>query len=164
MIGRRMAMCRELLVKQLDFLHKNLLVYLNYWPEGKEDWKPVENSFSLLELACHLCNLPDDYVLILQGKIEALNKKMEASSWPEQGPSDIASTLNRSFQELKETIDSFSDEDFTQKMIPWPFGEPLTPKEHLMNLITHMYHHRGQFHLYLKQLGKSVDTDTVFSQ
>ncbi|WP_423748994.1 hypothetical protein [Caldibacillus debilis] len=25
-----------------------------------------------------------------------------------------------------------------------------------------MHHHRGQFHLYLKQLGQPVDTETVY--
>jgi len=57
---------------------------------------------------------------------------------------------------------SLSDEEWETKRFPCPFYPSATAKKHLFQLITHMHHHRGQFHLYIKQLGQPVDTGTVY--
>lgn len=152
---------KEDFLLELQFLHKNLLHYLEYWPEGKNDWQPTENSFSLLKLASHLYNLPGDYALILGGELEKY-KEIIKSDWTEKDVNDLKESLDRGVKLLQETIQSFSNAEMTEKLYPWPFGEPLTAKKHLFTLITHMYHHRGQLHLYLKQLGQPVNTETLF--
>jgi len=154
-------MKKEDFVKELQFLHKNLSHYLTCWPAGKEGWKPAENSFSLLELACHLYHLPGDYALILGGKLKELEEKSTGER-EEKGADDLRAVLDHGMAALFSAMASLSDEEWETKRLPCPFYPSATAKKHLFQLITHMHHHRGQFHLYLKQLGQPVDTETVY--
>lgn len=150
--------------RELGFLHRNLAHYLTHWPTGHEGWSPVPGkSFTLLELASHLYILPLSYAAILGMEPEAKILKLQGGPWAATGPADLLAHLNQGMDALGAALRALSDADFASKPVPWPFGEPVSPESHLLSLVTHLYHHRGQFHLYLKQLGQPVDTDTIFT-
>ncbi|HYF79635.1 MAG TPA: DinB family protein [Symbiobacteriaceae bacterium] len=157
-------MDRTLLERELSFLHANLKHYLTYWPEGQEQWSPVPGkAYTLLDLASHLYTQPLGYAAILRGAPPEEIIKIAGGPWDATGPADLLADLERGMAALHAALASLSDEEFAGKAIPWPFGEPLSPAAHLMTLITHIHHHRGQFHLYLKLLGLPVDTGTVYT-
>lgn len=157
-------MDRTLMERELSFLHANLKHYMTHWPEGHENWSPVPGkAFTLLELASHLYTLPLMCAATLRGASNEEVLKLAGGPWDADGPADLLAVLDEGMETLHDELEVFSDTELAEKAIPWPFGEPLSPAAHVMALITHLYHHRGQFHLYLKLLGQPVDTETVFT-
>lgn len=150
-----------ILKKELNFLQENLLHYLNYWPRNP-NWTPPYASRPFLELANHLYTLPAAYGDLLRGSPNGDLMRLWGGPWDGKSPEDLKSVLLEGTAVLILEADRLMAED-NQAPVPWPFGDPLTPQEHLMNLITHMYHHRGQLHLYLKQMGAKVDTGTLYT-
>ena len=143
--------------KELKFLHQNLNCYLEYWPMNTEQVK--NTTYSLLELACHLYTLPAAYCALFNGAPEEDLVKLWGGPWNYQTVDDFREILNTGMTEiLSLKFLSMSDE----VLIPWPFGDPLCPQEHFINLITHIYHHRGQMHMLLKQAGAEIDTGTIY--
>lgn len=81
-----------------------------------------------------------------------------------RGVNDMRDLLDRGMRRVTDLLGSFSDEEFATKPIPHPFGEPATPERPALSLITHMHHHRGQLHNYLRHLGVAVDTGTLYTE
>ncbi|WP_276668020.1 hypothetical protein [Caldibacillus debilis] len=125
-------MKKEDFVKELEFLHKNLSHYLTYWPAGKEGWKPAENSFSLLELACHLYHLPGDYALILGGKLKELEEKSTGER-EEKGADDLRAALDHGMAALFSAMASLSDGNGRQNGSPVRFILRRRPKNICFN-------------------------------
>lgn len=151
---------RGLFEKELLFLKNNLIHYLNYWPENPE-WRPTPSSYSFLTLANHLYTLPAAYNALFRGSSTEELMSLWGGPWHGKSREDLRSILISGVSSIKEFLNDHSSD--LEKHIPWPFGDPLPLQEHLLNLLTHMYHHRGQMHLYLKQLGAEVDTGTVYA-
>lgn len=143
--------------KELHFLHQNLTCYLDYWP--KEAEQIGQPSRSLLELASHLYALPAAYCALFDGAREEDLLKLWAGPWQYRSTDDLRDILNTGMTAIM-SHKYLSTND--RLLLPWPFGDPISPQQHLINLITHMYHHRGQMHLLLKQAGANVDTGTVY--
>jgi len=155
---------RALWEGELDFLRRNLIHYLRHWPQGREDWRPAPNTFTLLELASHLYGLPKAYAAVLREAPREEIFRLMGGPWSARGPEDLQQMLAEGMEEFRSLLASVPAGEFAVRPVPWPFGEPLTPEQLVLNLVTHMYHHRGQFHVYLKQLGAPVDTETVYAR
>lgn len=153
---------KDHLEKELRFLNNNPIHYLNYWPSDPE-WKPTASSFSYLTLANHLYTLPAAYAALFKGSPSEELLSLWGGPWHGKSAQDLKMILDSGVHDVMEYIHDLTDSKSGER-IPWPFGEPLLPSEHLLNLITHMYHHRGQMHLYLKQLGAEIDTGTVYAE
>jgi len=143
--------------KELDFLQKNLNCYLQYWPINIDQ---VNNTtYSLLELASHLYTLPAAYCALFNGIPEDDLLKLWGGPWNYKSIDDFREILDKGMTEImSHKFLSMRDEI----LIPWTFGNPISAREHCVNLITHMYHHRGQMHLLLKQAGAKIDTGTIY--
>jgi uncharacterized damage-inducible protein DinB len=154
-------MMREMLMGELLFLQKNLPLYLKVWPEGQNDWRPAPEFQTLFELAVHLCALPSSTAAILAGEpdeeILQWNQPLKEGDAP-----DVRDLLDASIFHLQEVVKRFPAEEFAVAQIAQPWGPPATPAKHLLDLVTHMYHHRGQLHNYLRQLGCPVNTKTLY--
>jgi uncharacterized damage-inducible protein DinB len=155
-------MSRQLLMTEIEFLQKNLPLYLGYLPEGKNDWRPAPDFHTLFQLAVHLCALPSSATAILAG---ASNEEIMQWNQPltEGDGAELRDLLDSGMYHLREVLKGFNDEAFLTKEVPQPWGPPATPEQHVMSLITHMHHHRGQLHNYLRQLGAPVSTETLYS-
>lgn len=140
--------------KELSFLHQNLNCYLNYWPADAGS-----SSSSLLHVASHLYSLPAAYSALFNEAPEEELLKLWGGPWEYKSPEELRGILNKGMTEILSHKFLSANEEI---LIPSPFGDPLHPQEHLVNLITHMYHHRGQMHLLMKQVGAEVDTGTVY--
>jgi uncharacterized damage-inducible protein DinB len=154
-------MMRELLMGQLLFLQKNLPFYLDVWPEGQNDWRPAPGFHTLFELGCHLCALPSMSAALLGGETDE-----EILAWDkpldEGDAGDLRDLLDAGIFHLREVVKRLPDEEFAVQQVHTPWGPPVTPAQHLLDLVTHMYHHRGQLHNYLRELGCAVSTQTLY--
>lgn len=143
--------------KELSFLQHNLDCYLNYWPAEAD--KAGNGTWTLLRLAGHLYTLPAAYCALFNGAPEEELMRLWGGPWDCRTADNLRDMLNRGMTEIRShKLLSANGE----RLIPWPFGDPLSPQEHLVNLITHMYHHRGQMHLLLKEAGAAVDSGTLY--
>lgn len=152
---------KSLFKQELNFLQNNLIHYLEYWPTEPE-WKPTDSSFTFLALANHLYTLPAAYAALFKGAPQDELFRLWGGPWHGETSDDLRAILISGVADVLTYIDDLSP-SASEEAIPWPFGEPLLPRAHVLNLITHMVHHRGQMHLYLKQMGAAVDTGTVYN-
>ncbi|MEH7239420.1 DinB family protein [Bacillus sp. JJ1562] len=157
-------MVTSVYIKELTFLRKNLSIYLNYWSSTNTQWQPHKETFSTHDLFCHLCLLPKCYSLILMPNNDDDDDILKYWGGPwNYEPDILEQELESGCNKLTNLLNRMSIEDLTKKKYKWPFGEPLTALEHLHNMFTHVYHHRGQLHLYLKLQGVPVNTNTIYS-
>lgn len=155
-------MSREVLLNELSFLHKNLNLYLNHLPGAHLNWRPAEGMFTLFELACHLSATASMRAAILAGEPDEAIFGWDVPL--RQGAvQDLRSMLDEGFGRVLAQFRSYSDEEFTSLLIRSPWSPPVSPDRHALELITHIHHHRGQLHNYLRQLGVGVSTDTLYS-
>lgn len=66
-------------------------------------------------------------------------------------------------EELSSLLASLTIDEFLNNQILNPFGGKSTPEKMTIDTITHLYHHRGQLHNYLKMLGQPISTETLFN-
>ena len=157
-----MADCRSLLTDQLAFLHKNVHVYLGRFPgEDRLGWRPAPEFFTLFELGAHLCAAPAFTAAVLRGEADE-----EIFKWDvpiRQGTADdLGRLLDEAMAACRDALARFDADAFMMAEAPSPFGAA-TPAKHLLDLVTHMHHHRGQLHNYLRALGTGVSTDTLYA-
>jgi uncharacterized damage-inducible protein DinB len=137
-------------------------------PDDKLDWAPGEGFMTVGKVLKHLS---ENWCVI---------KMMAANEWPfsnmeeaaeamklENMPScSKAEALSAMEQDLNDAVNyikrEISEEDFLNKEIsaPWGFKGPiwkavLLAKEHQVN-------HKMQLHIYMKQLGLPVNTETLY--
>ena len=137
-------------------------------PENKLDWAPGEGFMTVGQVLKHLA---ENWSVI---------KMMATNEWPfsnmeemtealklENMPCcDKAEALSAMEQDLNDAVDyiknEISEEDFLNKEISAPWGfrgkiwkAVLMAKEHQIN-------HKMQLHIYMKQLGLPVNTETLY--
>lgn len=156
-------MSKALFMRELDFLHKNVALYLGLFPDDRHDWSPAPNLRSLFSLASHLAGGPEVGLAILEGRpneeVYALDEPVKSG-----GRAELVAYFDRAMSALKAHVAALSDEEYASKQLRDPFVEgTVTPEQVVMGTITHLYHHRGQYHNYLKELGVRVDTNTVYA-
>ena len=153
-------MGRAVWERELEFLRRNLHRYLEHWPAGQEGWRPAASAYPLLGLAEHLYGSPAWYMDVVEGGNGETGLQVEG-----EGPAAteaLGAALDAGMARVQRMLDETPEDAFAARRVPWPFGDPMTAEGVVLSLVTHMYHHRGQMHLYLKQLGRPVDTDTVY--
>jgi uncharacterized damage-inducible protein DinB len=153
-------MSRELLLGQLDFLHRNLGHYLQAVPADRFEWRPAPDFFTLRDLAAHLCGLPAKQHAILTGvtgpALDALDVPAAASL------SDLRRLLDDGMAAISAYYRDLTPAAYSTSTIQNPYAGPMTPEQMLLDLVTHLFHHRGQLHNYLRALGAGVDTGTLY--
>ena len=133
--------------------------FLTRLAEDKLSWKPHEKSMSAGQLAYHIAAAPTGIIQM------ALKDEFPVSQIPstqEQPKSvwQILDAFEKSIATVEEHLPTISDE---QMQLPWRLVD--NDKE-LLNmpravmlrtvLFNHIYHHRGQFGVYLRLMGAKV--------
>ncbi|MDM5188326.1 DinB family protein [Bacillus sp. DX4.1] len=109
--------------------------------------KPIQNKRSLFEMYAHLSLICHADLLILNG---ATQKELD-NFYLEQTPQTIdqlQQTLHQGFQLLSQTFQSYSKTELTEVM-PAYWGVSYSRFEWLLEIVAHVYHHRGQIHILL---------------
>lgn len=156
-------MNKELLLKELHFLKDNMSHYILMYEEDLADWTPHNNLRSLFSLVNHISGIPMMTAAILeQLPDECIFPLDEPFMVQHIDTPGLYHFFLDGFKKLETFVNAIPNDEFNTKLIRHPFGEKVTPAKVTFDAITHLYHHRGQLHNYLKELGHLISTDTLF--
>ena len=152
---------RGLLLNELEKITANAKRLLALARPEHHDWRPQEGMRTLAELANHLAQVPAVDYRLLRGDTEeqvaALEQELkrdDAEGWCgvlQEG----AAQLLQYYERL--TLDQFENGSGTAY-----YGRTQTNAQWLLEIITHLYHHRAQLFVYLKLNGYPVNTRTLY--
>ncbi|MFC0015176.1 MULTISPECIES: DinB family protein [Allobacillus] len=130
------------------------------------DWafRPAENMRTLRELAIHLVSIPETDLYIL--KEEPLEKVQELENKYSQlhTATDMGVVFEEGYHALCEYMSSLSEEEFFNKKTKAFYMEDgHTQAQWLAEIQSHVFHHRGQFYNYLKQLQYDVTMADLYT-
>ncbi|QTD41818.1 DinB family protein [Sporosarcina sp. Te-1] len=125
----------------------------------EKDWQyqPADNMRSLKDLAQHIISIPEADLYIFQGRDQEAIQKIEQKYNELDSADDMIKAMHNGFEEYKTYILSLSEVDFlSKKTKPFYLEEGEIQVHWLVEEVSHLFHHRGQFFTYLKQLGYDV--------
>ncbi|MBJ8009113.1 MULTISPECIES: DinB family protein [Bacillus cereus group] len=120
---------------------------LNQYTESDLKIKPIESKRSLFEMCTHLSLICHADLLILNG----ITEKELHTFYTEHTPKTIAQmqkTLTEGYNLLSKTFLSYSNEELSEVMTSY-WGISYSRSEWLLEIVAHLYHHRGQIHILL---------------
>ncbi|MBL8827408.1 MAG: DinB family protein [Planctomycetaceae bacterium] len=133
--------------------------FLERLPGDKLAWKPHEKSMSAGQLALHIAKSPGQ-VAQMALVDEAPPPDFKTPVPAPQSVAEILQALDDSVAKVRSVLSQLSD---GQMNAPWRMafnGQVLLsmPRAALIRsiLLNHVYHHRGQFGVYLRLLGAKV--------
>ena len=128
-------------------------------PASKLHWKPHAKSMSLGQLALHIASVPGRFVQIVQKdehEIDPSNFRFEEPKSTEE----ILAVFDKSEHDAGTYLRGLTDE---QARANWSLkgrGRTIFTKSRMevvrMIMLSHIYHHRGQLSVYLRQLDVPV--------
>lgn len=120
-------------------------------------YRPRENMISLLELARHLALSPMIHLAILQEQSEEEVHSLE-KTLNYQTAEQLSTLMEKGYHEVESYMKGLSTEDFLHKKTrPFYLDYASTQSKWLVEIVTHVFHHRAQLFNYLKQLGHPVN-------
>ena len=147
-----------MLVPEFDVEMANTRRALERIPEDRLDFKPHERSYSLLELAGHLSNLPQWTGLTLTTTEIDMDGPFERDEPTTKEA--ILAEFDANVAEARPILEGMSAEEF---MVPWSLkmrGEVAftMPRIAVFRsfIMNHNIHHRGQLTVYLRLLDVPV--------
>lgn len=106
--------------------------------------RPTPDKMSIGELLQHIATIcKTDYYISLgysEEKMTTIYKEIKAESFEE-----VEAEIKASFTLLAQAYRGYSDEDLQQPVISY-WGTSYTRFEWLVEIVAHIYHHRGQLH------------------
>jgi len=133
-------------------------------PADKLDWKPGPSFMSLGQLIHHLsAGIGEELHMAITGdwpkpeEMEASMKQMQSCSVPE-----ALERLEKDKTTLLEVLASVSEEEFANKIISVPWGWKSPIEKMALDFREHFTNHKMQLFTYLKLLGCSVNTNTLY--
>lgn len=138
---------------------KTMRKFLERLPADKLTWRPHEKSMTAGQLAYHMASAPASIIKM------ALLQEKEVQDFSRENPqpeslSEVLDTFDGSVKFVVETLGTISDHQMKESWRLTRDGNVLLtmPRTALIRtvLLNHLYHHRGQFGVYLRLLGASV--------
>ncbi|MBA4493860.1 DinB family protein [Paenactinomyces guangxiensis] len=148
---------RELLFHELSVLVRTTRQLLSKIDGDHWTFRPHPSMRTLHELAEHLVQIPAVDLAILQEKDQRSVQQLEAelSSDNKEG---LIAVLETGQQQLREYMESLDEQSFFEKRTTAFYAqESSTQAKWLLEIVTHMAHHRSQLFNYLKQLDYNVN-------
>ncbi len=132
---------------QIKVAIDSVIGILNQLSEADLQSKPIPDKRSYLELLAHISLICKADLLILNGaSITEMNAYYEKNT-PET-IEEIKKNLIVNYNELVKEFSCYSEEDlFEHKESYW--GVKYTRFEWLLEILSHLYHHRSQLHSYI---------------
>ena len=152
------SILRDELLAELEVAIRSMEGLLKKVEEKDWIYRPAENMRSLAELARHIVSIPEVDLNLWQEKDEETIRNLESKYEKLESAEELIEAMNQGFQLFKTYMLSLSDEDFlTKKTKPFYLEEGETQAHWLVEEVSHLFHHRGQFFNYLKQLGYDIN-------
>lgn len=155
-------MMRELLLTQLKAVAQSVTSLFELCPLDQLDSRPAEHMRSVLELGNHFAATPLVDLAILQESpgpvVEAIEETLHGA-----GPGDWIEIFSRGVQAMDEYFERMPVEEFAERESRAYYGTSYPQCGWLLEAVNHIYHHRGQFYVYLKMIGVSVDVEHLYT-
>ncbi|UUZ81253.1 DinB family protein [Paenibacillus sp. P26] len=149
---------RDLLFDEMGLVLTTTCELISKIKDDQWDFRPHPNMRSLIELAQHLVQVPELELAILQEKPKEEIRNLPIRVTSLRDPAALSDVMHQGVQSLKGYMTSLNETDLLYKKTA-PFFSKQHPVEQvkwLMEITTHLYHHRGQLFTYMKQLGIPV--------
>lgn len=133
--------------------------FLDRTPEDKLTWRPHEKSMTAGQLALHIASAMGSIAEIAQQNNVPMPDFNKPFSQP-QNKAEIMSAFEKSVATVKRILPTITDAAMQET---WRFvkdGKPIMemPRQAFLRsiLLNHIYHHRGQYGVYLRLMGAQV--------
>lgn len=152
------AILRDELLAELDLGIQSMEGLLKKVEEKDWSYQPAENMRSLRELAQHIASIPEVDLNLWQEKDQETIQQLESKYEKLESSEELIEAMNQGLQLYKNYMLSLSVDDFlTKKTKPFYLEKGETQAHWLVEEVSHLFHHRGQFFNYLKQLGYDIN-------
>ncbi len=135
-------------------------------PPDKLDWRPGPTFMTLGNLIDHLSNGIGTELRMLVTNSWPKPEDMEASMKPGAMPSctveQALAKLEKDKETLREVLAAVSEEEFAEKVYSTPWGRQNKLEMMALDFREHFTNHKMQLFTYLKLLGYSVNTQTLY--
>ena len=137
-------------------------------PEDKLDWAPDKSFMSIAKVLKHLS---ENWVLIKImvtnqwpfNDFEELQESLKLENMPTCSKSEALAAIEKDLNDAVDFIDKeISEEDFFSKVVSAPWGFKGEVWKAVLMAKDHQINHKMQLHIYLKLLGKPVNTQTLY--
>ncbi len=155
-------MKREQLLHQLSAVTQSVTDLFHLTPIHKLDSRPAPGVRSLLELGNHFAAVPLVDLAILQSNSHQVVETIE-DTLHGAGPVDWIEIFERGARAVAEFFERMSEEDFETRMSRAHYGMANEQSIWLLEMLGHIYHHRGQFYAYLRMLNVKVDVEHLYT-
>jgi uncharacterized damage-inducible protein DinB len=154
-------MNREQLLHQLRAVNQSVLDLFALTPIHRLDFSPAKGVRTLLDLGNHFAAVPLVDLAALQGNPRQVTEAIEETLHG-AGPNDWIDIFGRGVRATAEFFENMSEEEFETKISRAHHGSANPQAVWLFEMITHIYHHRGQFYAYLRMLKVPVDVEHLY--
>jgi uncharacterized damage-inducible protein DinB len=155
-------MKREAMIRHLKGVGQSSAVLIRLCPREQVEFRPAEGMRSLGELVDHFAAQPLVDLAVLQGSPRPVTETIEETLHSAR-PGEWAEIFERGIRAAEEYFGSMSEEDFEGRTTRAHYGTAHPQSVWLLDIISHIYHHRGQLYVYLKMLGAPVDVEHLYT-
>lgn len=153
---------RGLLLNELDWIVANCCRLFALAKPDHLDWSPLEGVRTLKQLANHLCQIPAVDLRIIKGDGEQEVEKYETELSTDSAERWCA-MMKDGARDLRRFMELLSFDDYENGSATAYFGRTQTHARWLLEVVTHIYHHRAQLFMYLKLNGYAVGTRDLYT-
>ncbi|MCG7343169.1 DinB family protein [Sporosarcina sp. ACRSL] len=134
-------------LNQISIAVRSITTMMDQLEPSELDVKPTDNKFSIGQLLAHVSLICQADLLISD---EASEEQMSTyySSNPLQSIAEMKEALLANFTSLENRYFKYTEEDLMQTTTSY-WGVSYTRFEWLLEISSHLYHHRGQLHAML---------------
>lgn len=149
---------KDLLFEEMELALTTTASLLFMIEEKHWEYRPRENMRSLIELARHLVQVPEQELAILQEQPMEQVRSLVMSVMHVKDAAALSEVMHRGVSALKDYMNNLDEADLLHKSTAPFFAkyQPSVQVKWLIEITTHIYHHRGQMFTYMKQLGIPV--------
>jgi uncharacterized damage-inducible protein DinB len=144
---------------ELEQEAKTTKKFLDRLPEDKLTWKPHEKSMTAGQLALHIANIPGG-IATMASEDEVPAPDFEKGFPQPSSKAEVLDAFETSLSTARSILPTFDDAKLGATWRIVHEGSPLLelPRGAMLRVImlNHLYHHRGQFGVYLRLLGAKV--------
>jgi uncharacterized damage-inducible protein DinB len=154
---------RDHLLHELEHGVRTSVGLVNRITPEQWEYRPKENMRTLLELTHHLVMIPATDLAILQEKQGPEFDRIEGDVQTITDPQQLAGFMQQTYETLKDYMLSLSEDDFLNKSTkPFYADQGSVQVKWLIEIVTHVFHHRAQLFNYLKELGHDINMFVLY--
>ncbi|MBD0382582.1 DinB family protein [Paenibacillus sedimenti] len=155
---------KDLLFEEMELALTTTCSLLSLIKEDQWEYRPNENMRSLIELARHLVHVPAQELAILQEQSMEQVRSLVISVMHLKDAAALSDVMHRGVAALKDYMNSLDETELLYKSTAPFFAkhQPAVQFKWLMEITTHLYHHRGQMFTYMKQLDLPVSMRDLY--